>query len=212
MLESYDMIALAYLLPTGKEHLTLWSPMSVHIGELPETRLVILSPVPVGGQRATIQRLIHDNVYRPRAWRGLGKRRAASYWFRMLWGFIYLLSSDNPKEDWLCGLYLLIGAPFLSNVMERIWERRHQRVLANFNAVTYLPDVEIVVSPRLQELHEIVAQEGPGAALRHLYRLGLPQLIGFYRRAAWAGRWTTPPPTGLGVFTLDRNNLQAPVG
>lgn len=195
---------LAYMLPTGSGKFTLWCPEDMRIGEIGEARTVVLSPYPVSGD---IGLLFHDYVYRFRARRGLPKRYGTSYWFRMLWGLIYLLGLQD-LEDLLCGLYLLVGCPLLSNWAEGIWKRHAAQVGARFDSVAYMPEVEVVISPRLQELSTC---ESSVDMLHYLDELGLRQLVGFYRRVAWSGRWETGPPTGIGTFHYVEGNLR-PIG
>lgn len=200
---------LAYLLPTGGNRYAFWCPEDARAGELPDSRFVVLSPFVPEARGSELAALAHDNLYRWQARRGLPRRYASSFWFRMIWGLLALLALNNPTEDILWGLYLLLAQPILCNVVEGIWKRHARLVRARFDTVVRMPDVEIVASPALVELAGIIEREGAAVAVRHLHWLGLVDLTGFYRRAAWAGRWRVGPPTGMGVFERDGDHLRA---
>jgi hypothetical protein len=190
-----------YLLPIGDGRYTLWTDADTRMGEIPNCEAVILSPFNLSKQKLEdIRALVHDNLFRF-AGRMMGTKRrfAASFWFRMLWGFLGLLAFQDPLEDLLWGLYLLLGNPMFANAVESIWQNRDRKIQMQFNTLAYCPEIKVVVSPALQELAQIVAEDGFVKALHSLYKLGLPELIGFYKRAAWSERWENVPPTGLGV-------------
>jgi hypothetical protein len=191
----------AYFLPTGNGKYTLWSPHGAQMGEIPDCELVVLSPIPLQDELEEIKALVHDNLFRFQAMRGLPKLFASSFWFRMIWGVLSLLALADPVEDLLWGLYLLIALPVFCNIVEGIWKARASKTMSQFDSTTYWPEgVKVQISEALQKLAEIVETEGNVAALRSLYDLGLPELIGFYRRAAWSRRWEVGPPSGMGVF------------
>jgi len=192
-----------YFLPTGKGKFTLWSPHDAKMGEIPGCELVVLSPVSLDDEIEEIKALVHDNLFRFQAQRGLPKLVATSFWFRMIWGLLSLIAFTDPLEDILWGVYLLFGVPMFANVVEAIWKSRAAKVMSQFNSATYWPEnMRVQISPALQKLAAIVEKEGNVAALRSLYDLGLPELIGFYRRASWSRRWEVGPPTGFGVFEM----------
>jgi len=192
---------LIYLLPTSDGKYTLWTDADIRMGEIPNCEVVILSPFNLSEQKLeSVQSLVHDNLYRFACRIAGTKRRfAASFWFRMIWGFLGLLAFQDPLEDLLWGLYLLLGNPIFANAVESIWQSRDRKIQMQFNALAYCPELKVVVSPILQKLGNIVAEQGFVGALHGLYKLGLPELIGFYQRAAWSDRWENVPPTGLGV-------------
>jgi hypothetical protein len=195
------MMITAYFLPTGKGKHALWSPHDAKMGEIPNCELVVLSPVPLEDELEEIKALVHDNLFRFQAQRGLPKRYAATFWFRMIWGLLSFFAFADPLEDTMWGLYLLFGVPVFANIVEGIWKARAHKVMTQFDSTTYWPEgVRVQISGALQKLADIVEKEGNVVALRSLYDLGLPELIGFYRRAAWSGRWEVGPPSGMGVF------------
>lgn len=191
-----------YLLPIGENRYTLWTDADIRMGEIPNCEMAILAPFNLSKQKLESARaLIHDNLYRFACRQAAIKRRyATSFWFRMLWGLLGLLAFQDPLEDLLWGLYLLLGNPIFVNVVESIWQSRDQKVRTQFNALAYCPEMRVMIPPAIQELAEIVEKDGFVEALHNLYRLGLPELIGFYKRAAWSDRWENVPPTGLGVL------------
>ena len=191
-----------YLLPTGNSHYTLWTDADIRMGEIPNCEAVILSPFNLSKQKLeNVQALVHDNLYRFACRTAGTKRRfAASFWFRMIWGFLGLLAFQDPLEDLLWGLYLLLGNPMFANAVEGIWQSRDRKIHAQFDALAYCPELRVVVSPAMRKLELIVEEDGFVEALHSLYKLGLPELIGFYKRAAWSERWENVPPTGLGVL------------
>jgi len=132
------------------------------------------------------------------------RKTLSARWFRsssrymMLWGAIWLIGMDNPLEDVVAGLYLLIGQPFFSMLREKMFEDHLQNVLARFKTLFYQPTVKVVYSPRLAKLEEYV--NGDRAALEILDELGLGHLRGIFKRSAWSEKWTITPPTGQGVL------------
>lgn len=190
-----------YFLPIGDGKYTLWAPHDARMGEIPKCGLVVLSPHILDDKIEEIKALVHDNLFRVQVQRGLPRRLATYFWFRMIWGFLSLVAFTDPLDDILWGLYLLFGIPVFANIVEGIWKRRAERTIAQIESTTYWPEgMRVQISPALQKLTKIVEEGGSVAALHSLYDLGLPELIGFYRRAAWSRRWEVGPPTGLGVF------------
>ena len=192
---------IAYILPIAPDRRVLWSPPPQFVwGELLGLtgELIVLSPDPdIDPERIPL--LMHDQVFRPTMRKTLSAR-----WFRsssrymMLWGAIWLIGMDNPLEDVVAGLYLLIGQPFFSMLREKMFEDHLQNVLARFKTLFYQPTVKVVYSPRLAKLEEYV--NGDRAALEILDELGLGHLRGIFKRSAWSEKWTITPPTGQGVL------------
>jgi hypothetical protein len=118
----------------------------------------------------------------------------------MLWGVIWLIGIDNPLEDLVGGLYLLLGLPLFVALTRMVIQQHLGNVMARFEALAYSPEVELVYSQRLKDLETVINEQGITAALDSLDEFGLRHLQEFYRRAAWQTRWETPPPTGAGVI------------
>lgn len=194
------MIVPLWMLPVGKGRYTLWSSATLVLGILPKAKVMLFSPfVPDAGQMAEIRAACHDYVWRWQSRRGLPKRMATSFWFRMIWGLIALLALDT-KEDLVWALYLLLWCPVMVNLVEAIWKAGNNEIINKFRDLMFYPEVEAIVSPSLQRLTEIVEERGVVTALQSLNELGLVELKEFYRRAAWSGRWQAPAPIGMGVF------------
>lgn len=198
---------LAWVLPTGDERYTLWCPATLKMGEVTTDKVTILSPFPIDDTEHLAQ-LIHDHLFRYQMRVGLPKWRGASFWFRQFYGLAYLIGMDNLAEDLICGLYLLVGLPVFTNAVEALWKQHQAKVMARFSSATYMDEPEVILCPRLAELAKIVSGEGLPTALHSLLSLGLPELLGFYRRAAWSTRWEAPAPIGMGVFRQEDGGLQ----
>ena len=194
---------LGYALPTGKGKLSLWFPEPrVAWGELRNLgdEVTILSP-DINVDTSSVPALCHDNIYRPSVRIG-GTYR--NWWVGrlMLWGLIWLVGMDNPVEDIIGGLYLFFGLPLFIRLMVGALHSHMSGVLERFKSLFYSPKVKVVHSPRLERLQQIIDLEGMSTALDAIDELGLAHLREFYRRAAWSGRWTTPPPTGAGILEV----------
>lgn len=197
---------IGYLLPTEYEKYTLWFPGMEHErlawGELKglKDKVQVLTPT----LKARIDPLlIHDNIFRP-------VTRSVSWAYRyywtgrlMLWGVIWLSNIDNPVEDVLGGLYLLLGLPLFLRLINDTVRSHIGAVRARFEALTYSPEVTLVYSKELEDLEVVLVNDGPLAALEVLDELGLQHLREFYKRVAWQERWETPKPTGQGVIHVE---------
>lgn len=194
---------IGYVLPTGEGRKILWYPAPrLPWGELKGLGrdVTILTPdTDIDVDKLSM--LTKDNVHRPTVQRGLGPHWRF-YWISrlMLWGIIWLAGIDDPLEDLIGGLYLLFGLPLFVTLTRLIYQGYLSTVVARFEAVAYAPECTLIYSPRLKALADCIDAEGITKALDSLDRFGLRHLQEFYRRAAWAPRWTTPAPTGQGVL------------
>ena len=111
-----------------------------------------------------------------------------------------ICDTDDPLEDLIGGLYLLFGLPFFVTLTRLVYQAYLSVVVSRFEAVAYVPEVTLTYSPRLKALETLIEEDGITVALDSLDTFGLRHLQEFYRRAAWAPRWTTPAPTGQGVL------------
>ncbi len=199
-------IALGYVLPmVGQPEFVVWLPTELAMGNYEDAKIVLLSPFPLDDAAKTeLHRWVHDWVFRFEA-RRVPRRIATSWWFRIIWGIINLVGASE-SGDILRGLYLTVGLPIFANIVEAIWEKSTQQVVRRFDFLVHGKDIEIVPSARLRELTDIVLQGGYTDALHALERLGLREVIEFYRRAAWSRRWATSnmAPHGIGGLCLDR--------
>jgi hypothetical protein len=191
-----------YLLPTQAEGYTLWFPGTPNErlawGELKclGDEVIVLSPT----ENIEVDScLLHDNIFRPTI-RGTGWIYKFFWLGRlMLWGIIWILGMDNPIEDMLGGIYLLLGLPLFVRATNDTLRTHIKSVQARFESLFYSPSIQIVKSPRLLKL-ETLMKEDSSKALLHLDELGLGHLREFYKRVAWQERWTLMPPTGAGVI------------
>ena len=199
---------LVYALPIGNKQHTLWSPQpQIAWGELQGGNTVTLL---TGSNEAIdleeVRCMLHDNLFRPSVMRAsrktqMGGRRSAGY--MMIWGAIWLIGMDNPLEDILSGLYLLLGLPIFMKISAAKFTKRWRGVIARFKEITHFPEIVQVYSPRLTQLEEYIDEGGFEIALQHLDILGFAHLREFYKRAAWSTRWTSIPPTGLGTISSE---------
>ncbi|MCK4816788.1 hypothetical protein KA005_13540 [bacterium] len=195
---------LGYILPTGNGRRILWYPAPrLPWGELIGLKgKVTLLTADLDVDVKKISMLTKDNIHRPVIrtklnpfWR--------FYWVGrlMLWGVIWLIGIDNPLEDLVGGLYLLLGLPLFVALTRMVIQQHLGTVMARFEALAYSPKVELVYSQRLKNLEEKIDEVGVVEALDLLDEFGLRHLQEFYRRVAWQTRWETPPPTGAGVLS-----------
>lgn len=194
---------IGYLLPTALGKYTLWFPgrmvERLAWGEIKglRDRVFVLTP----NKKAKVDPLLlHDNIFRP-------VTRSVTWAYRyywtgrlMLWGLIWLCNIDNPIEDVIGGIYLLLGLPLFLRLCNDIIRAHLGRVRARFEALTYSPEVQLVELPALQKLEEVLVSDGPLKVIEILDELGLQHLREFYKRVAWQERWETPAPTGQGVI------------
>jgi len=194
---------LGYILPIGNGKRTLWYPAPrLPWGELIGLdRGVNLMTPDLDVDLDKISMLTKDNIHRPVIrtklnpfWR--------FYWVGrlMLWGVIWLFGIDEPLEDLIGGLYLLLGLPLFVALTRATIQQHLGGVVARFEALTYAPEVRLTFSQRLKDLEEKIDEVGIVDALDLLDEFGLRHLQEFYRRAAWQTRWSCPPPTGAGVI------------
>jgi len=196
---------IGYLLPTQAEGYTLWFPgrpaERLAWGELKclGDEVTILSPQ----EDVEIDpRLLHDNVFRPTI-RGTGWIYKFFWLGRlMLWGLIWIAGMDNPVEDMLGGLYLLLGLPLFVRATGDMLRGHIKSVQARFESLFYSPRIKVRYSSRLSKLETLMKEQGCRQALLHLDELGLGHLREFYRRVVWQERWTLMPPTGAGVINV----------
>lgn len=194
---------LGYILPTGEGRRVLWYPAPrLPWGELIGLKgkvTLLTSDMDVDVDKITV--LTKDNIHRP-VIRGKLSPFWRFYWVGrlMLWGVIWLVGIDNPLEDLVGGLYLLIGLPLFVALTRMNTQSLLSNVVARFEALAYSPEVELVYSQRLKDLEIAIDEQGITTALNLLDELGLRHLQEFYRRTAWQPRWETPPPTGAGVL------------
>ena len=193
---------IGYLLPVDKGQYTLWFPgrpqERLAWGELKglNDRVRILTP---DTNLYVTSALLHDNIFRP-------VTRSVQWAYRyywtgrlMLWGLIWLANIDNPVEDVIGGLYLLLGLPLFLRLINDIMRTHLSGVRARFESLTYNPEIELIESVRLQQLEDVLENHGPTGVLEVLDELGLQHLREFYKRCAWQERWELPKPTGQGV-------------
>jgi len=199
---------IAYALPTPNGRV-LWVPAPRFCwGELEGLgdRITVLTPDP-NMDISKLPLLFHDNLYRPVVRRAFYYRFLSSWIPRaMLWGVIWLLgrtAGESALEGIVSGLYLLIGLPFFSRWSADISKRQTIKVRRRFDELFYAPledSIDVVYSPRLNNLEAIIEKFGATTALETLDKLGLMHLREFYKRVAWSGRWEVGPPTGQGVL------------
>ena len=194
---------LGYILPTGNDRHVLWYPAPrLPWGVLKglNREVTLLTPdTDIDVDKLSI--LTKDNIHRPTVQRSLAPFWRF-YWVGrlMMWGIIWLIGIDDPLEDLIAGLYLLFGLPLFVALTRMVNQSNLSNITSRFEAFTYVPDVELVHSPRLERLECLIDEDGITAALDALDTLGLRHLQEFYRRTAWQPRWETPPPTGAGVI------------
>lgn len=198
---------LGYILPTEEGKRVLWYPAPRWpLGELKGlgSTVTLLSPDP-DIDISKVPLMTHDNAYRPVVRKAFSRRFFNSWIGRaMLWGCIWLIgrtASESALEGIVSGLYLLIAEPLFFRLSADVQKKHAAGVLAKFNELFYAPnDVEVVYSPRLEKLEDIIKSDGIIKSLEVLDTLGLMHLREFYRRVAWSGRWEVGPPTGQGVL------------
>jgi len=196
---------LAYVLPTPNGRV-LWYPAPRWPwGELKGlgSAVTLLSPdKDIDVSRVPL--MTHDNTYRVVVRRAFSRRFFNSWVGRgMLWGIIWIVgrtSGESALEGIVSGLYLLLGLPLFFRLTADIKKKHAAAVLARFNELFYSPNVDVVYSPRLEQLENIIKSDGIVKSLEVLDTLGLMHLREFYKRSAWSGRWEVGPPTGQGLI------------
>ena len=192
---------IGYALPISEDKRILWFPApQMPWGELKHlgNTITILAADP-DLDTTDIPLLCHDSIYRYevrtnlRRW-GFGAGRL------MLWGIIWLIGMDQPFEDLVGGLYLLLGLPLFVGILVSGYQKCAQEVRERFGSLFFSPRIQVVQSDRIAQLEKLFKVGGIIKVLHHLDELGLGHLRELYKRAAWQTRWKTPPPTGAGVL------------
>lgn len=194
---------IGYVLPTSNGRRVLWYPSPRIVWgtlEGQDDTVTVLAGYPDKANPDDISLMTKDNVHRPTIRMSLSPMWRF-YWVGrlMMWGVIWLVGMDRPTEDWIGGLYLLLGLPMFIKLTGDAIRGVMGAIKNRFDSLTYYPKIELKFSKRLQKLEEIIDKEGILYALNILDELGLDHLREFYRRVAWQTRWETPPPTGQGI-------------
>lgn len=199
---------LVYALPIGQGKYSLWAPSPGFVwGELEGAEKITLMAgfADTIDQRIdmdTLQHQLHDNLFRPTTLRALYKKQMSgrrSFGYLMIWGAIWLIGMDQPLEDIISGIYLLAGMPILAKMSAAIFSKHQRAVASRFKELVHFPEIDLMYSNRLTILEGYIDTGGFTLALQYLDELGLNHLREFYKRGAWAERWTITPPTGLGT-------------
>lgn len=192
---------IGYALPIGNDKHALWFPApQLPWGELKhlgDTVTILAADADL--EVDSIPQLCHDNIFRYEVRTSLGQWGFA-LGRMMLWGLIWLVGMDQPLEDLVGGLYLLLGLPLFLSLLISTYRSHDATVRARFGSLFFDPQVKVIQSDRMARLENLFKSGGAVEVLHHIDELGLGHLREFYRRAAWQPSWSCPPPTGAGIL------------
>lgn len=181
-----------------------------------EEKLTLFSPREVSDEELSqVEPFIHDVQFRSQARRYLGKAIFTPATQLLLGRFHFVLQifglgsilmclylGRYQADDIAIGIYWVILLPMFVAIARGLMAAHGKETLAGLKRLYHSPiGVRVVVLPQLKKIEEILNNGEPySRVLEQVRDLGLPELVGMYKRASQYPRWTYgegPNPCGV---------------
>jgi len=214
---------LALFFPGPKDalrpHPALGVAHAAYINDL-EQKLTLFAPRPVSDEELEqVKDNIHDVEYRIQARRYLGKAvfTPATEWLLGRFHFVLqvfgiggwamcIYTGYYQPDDIAVGIYWVILLPLFIAMARGLAAEHGKETLAGLRRLYHSPiGIRVVVLPQLKKIEEMLNNGGGYKEILNMIRdLGLPELVGMYRRASQYRRWVSKAPNVCGVIRANK--------